>query len=614
MTFAKTISLLCVVAIGGACSGDGETVAGGGDTRFAKPDSGVVLTDTRPPDEPEDLTFPDQNRFPDNPFQVDLVPPEGGLGSPCEENSDCISGFCVPSDIGNICTQTCIDDCPEDWVCKGVPFTDPDVIFVCMPNMELVCTQNGVCEAGEILDEVCGNCGQRTRTCKDNCQWGEWSNCFGEGECVEGSHEEEPCGQCGLRTRDCTEACSWTAWTECGGAGLCTPGEQEVQPCGVCGASQRVCTEACLWSDWGACEDAGQCEPGQSEEGDCGQCGTHLRVCTDQCLWSDWGACGGEGICSTGEIATQDCGHCGTQTQTCTDACQWSAWGACESEGPCKPGQEEDEACGQCGVRIRTCDEGCEWGKWGNCVESGLCSPGEKQTESCGDCGTRERTCTNSCQWSNWGSCQGQGVCSPGEQGSQSCGNCGTQKRTCTNSCSWGSWGSCSGQGICSPGAKTGCDLCGTKTCSGSCAWGSCDYGSMDGYEENDYSWQAASLPGISDKAGDTATVTANINPSGDDDWYEIHIADKGFASIKPKFTLTVPSGQTYKLCVTYDCDESTEVYSQCKTLTGTGSVELDVGGCEGLFQGDDDSGVAEIKVEPLSSGSCSNYTLKIEA
>jgi hypothetical protein len=610
------LMVLCALMIGAwSCSGDGKTVAEGGDTLFAKPDGGTVLADSVDPNRPEeDIQFPDQKSFPDQPFQVDLIAPAGGLGAPCEDNGDCDSGFCVPSDIGDICTSVCIDDCPEDWVCKGVPFTNPDVIFVCMPNLEMVCEVNGVCESGQIEDEVCGNCGERTRTCKENCQWGAWSNCFGEGECVATSHEEELCGKCGLRSRDCTDQCAWSDWTECAGQGECVAGDQETQPCGICGLSQRTCTDACLWSDWGSCEDAGQCEPGSSEEEECGMCGTHMHICTDQCLWSEWGECSNEGTCSSGELKTQDCGNCGTQEQTCTDGCEWSAWGACESEGECSPDDEEDEACGQCGIRVRKCAQTCDWGQWGNCIESGQCSPGEKETEPCGDCGTRERTCTNSCQWSNWGSCQGEGPCSPGEKDSDPCGNCGTKSRTCNNFCDWGSFGSCINQGVCSPGSKTGCNLCGTQTCNNSCSWGSCALGNVDGYEQNDSSWAAYTIPGITDQNGSDASITANINPSGDDDYFKIHIEDKSFAAIDPKFTLTVPSGQTYKLCVTYDCDENSKSYSGCKTITSSGNVSLDVGGCENVFQGDNDSGTAAIKVEPLSSGSCANYTLKVEA
>ncbi len=615
---ASLACALCAFLI--ACNGEGGSTVtddAGSEVRFPVGDTRIS-----PPD---DSTGPaEETRLPDlgtlDLAGIDLGPTEeqrsgdGELGDPCDENADCLSGFCVPSDIGDICTIVCIDDCPEGWQCKGVPFSDPDVIFVCMPTLERACALNGVCDAGTVEEEACGNCGERSRTCKQNCQWGEWSNCFGEGECVAGTSQEAACGNCGVKSRTCSEECLWAAWGECQTTGECSPGAKETKGCGVCGLTERVCTEACTWSEWGACEDAGECVPATPQEESCGNCGTRLRICTEQCLWSEWGECTNEGSCAPGETGTQVCGKCGTQQQTCTDACEWSAWGACEGQGICTPGETEDAACGNCGTKTRTCTDQCAWGPYGECGNQGICTPGEKSTDDCGNCGTKERSCTDQCAWSSWGSCHGQCVCAPDAMVQEACGNCGTHTKFCTQDCEWGPWGSCLGQGVCTPGTTKSCDLCGTQTCTGSCGWSSCNYGKMDGYENNDTSGTAYVLPGITDAVGDNHTITANINPSGDDDWYKIHIADTTWHNIDPKVTLSVPLGQTYKLCVTYTCDKGDKTYNQCLTVTTTGSVALDVGGCQTIWQGDDDSGTAAIQVDPLSSGSCSDYTLKIEA
>jgi hypothetical protein len=135
----------------------------------------------------------------------------------------------------------------------------------------------------------------------------------------------------------------------------------------------------------------------------------------------------------------------------------------------------------------------------------------------------------------------------------------------------------------------------------------------MDGYEENDSEGQSYALPGITDAAGDTQTVIASINPAYDPDWFKIHIDDTSFHSIDPKFTLSVPSGQTYKLCITYKCD-SGKTFSACQNISGANAISVGVGDCESIWQGDDDSGTAFIQVNPISSGSCSDYTLKVEA
>lgn len=60
----------------------------------------------------------------------DAGPEEGGFGWPCSTPSDCLSGFCVPSKEGLVCTHFCVDSCPAGWTCsfftaggKGYKFT-----------------------------------------------------------------------------------------------------------------------------------------------------------------------------------------------------------------------------------------------------------------------------------------------------------------------------------------------------------------------------------------------------------------------------------------------------------------------------------------------------------
>ena len=73
--------------------------------------------------------------------EVDAGMPDGFM-EPCETNSDCPSGFCIPvegMDTPFVCTVTCFDDCPLDWGCRGVAGSSPDVIFICVPLIETVC-------------------------------------------------------------------------------------------------------------------------------------------------------------------------------------------------------------------------------------------------------------------------------------------------------------------------------------------------------------------------------------------------------------------------------------------------------------------------------------------
>ena len=42
----------------------------------------------------------------------------------------------------------------------------------------------GVCSPGDDENEACGFCGQRDRTCSEECNWAEWSECDDDGVCV----------------------------------------------------------------------------------------------------------------------------------------------------------------------------------------------------------------------------------------------------------------------------------------------------------------------------------------------------------------------------------------------------------------------------------------------
>ena len=80
------------------------------------------------------ITAPD---LPD--VQPDLPAPWGDWGKPCADNADCQSGFCLEVAPGeSVCTVICVEECPENWYCKGVE-TPPDWTFVCVPPAGNIC-------------------------------------------------------------------------------------------------------------------------------------------------------------------------------------------------------------------------------------------------------------------------------------------------------------------------------------------------------------------------------------------------------------------------------------------------------------------------------------------
>ena len=82
---------------------------------------------------------------------LDCVANPGGFGCPCDENTDCKSGYCVPSKQGvNLCTDVCIENCPDGFSCQLVTLGSADPTFLCVEtNISLCrpCNSNSDCSA-----------------------------------------------------------------------------------------------------------------------------------------------------------------------------------------------------------------------------------------------------------------------------------------------------------------------------------------------------------------------------------------------------------------------------------------------------------------------------------
>ncbi len=76
-------------------------------------------------------------------------PPPGTFGAPCEENNNCLSGLCIQSNQGPICTRTCVEECPSGFSCLGVT-SEVDVTFLCVPKGDRLCQPCA-------LDTQCGS-------------------------------------------------------------------------------------------------------------------------------------------------------------------------------------------------------------------------------------------------------------------------------------------------------------------------------------------------------------------------------------------------------------------------------------------------------------------------
>jgi len=161
------------------------------------------------------------------------------------------------------------------------------------------------------------------------------------------------------------------------------------------------------------------------------------------------------------------------------------------------------------------------------------------------------------------------------------------------------------------------CGNCGRRTCTSQCTWGACNIGTVDQYEENDTKVTARVLPKITDHDGDATGLYANINPTKDPDWFRVHITDATGALIDPWVRLSqVPLGQTYRLCVFYECNQASGVPPELKCIHVVGgnqeTVKISVAGCDDNcgFNCYDNGGDMFMWVHAPDGGSCSSYRL----
>ena len=171
----------------------------------------------------------------------------GTFGAPCVENGDCLSGWCVESNTGPVCTKSCLDDCPEGWSCVGIT-GEQDVTFLCVPRDDRLCQPCAI-------DGQCGSGYCMTFTDGRRCT----ASCASQDECPSGYRCEVITSEAvsDAQSQQCvpvTDACDCTAGNEgiqqpCSnvtGAGTCWGfrtclGEQGWADCDAPTPSDEVC-------------------------------------------------------------------------------------------------------------------------------------------------------------------------------------------------------------------------------------------------------------------------------------------------------------------------------------------------------------------------------------
>ena len=208
-------------------------------------------------------------------------PGDGCFLDPCDENADCVSSLCVTHMGDQVCTQECVEECPDGWSCQQVN-VGPDVMFACISNFPFLCMpchQDLDCTASWGGVAVCVDYGEVGRFCGGTCD------------------ADLPCPI----DFDCAEMTG----TGGGTSMQCIPGSGECA-CSQTSVKLALSTTCSVSNDFGTCEGLRVC----TEDGltDCDAPAPAEEVCDGVDNDCD-GVVDGDGLCDDDSVCTADsCG------------------------------------------------------------------------------------------------------------------------------------------------------------------------------------------------------------------------------------------------------------------------------------------------------------------
>ncbi|HIA01633.1 MAG TPA: hypothetical protein EYN66_06940 [Myxococcales bacterium] len=180
------------------------------------------------------------------------VPEPGKFGYPCDENNDCDDEWCIATADGKVCTQTCIDECPQGWACEQVSATGNDLIYACVPNYAQLCnpcsTHEDCIEFSSQAGNLCIDHGPLGKFCGAKCTAS--NDCPAGYDCLEVPIDGEIIKQCypvepngAPRTCSCSKlAANLGLSTSCYSTndfGICY-GYRECKPSGITNCSAEI--------------------------------------------------------------------------------------------------------------------------------------------------------------------------------------------------------------------------------------------------------------------------------------------------------------------------------------------------------------------------------------
>ena len=305
---------------------------------------------------------------------------ESGTGcflEPCAEPTACQTGICLLHQGEMVCSETCLEECPEGFECMTSTLFGPDLMYVCMslhPALCLPCESNKDCEESAGLGSACIEYGGDGHFCGAPCDADD--DCPGDYSCQQSATVD------GLLVSQCVAA--------------------NACPCSAFAVSQALSTACFVGNEFGICLGQRTCQEGglsecsagvpQAElcDGEDNDCNTLVddvscddgNPCTeDECLGADgcWHQPQNGGECLDGDACTIG-DHC--EQAVCLGAPL-----SCDDQNPCTVETCDSEFGCQYEFTNELCDDGnpCTYGD--TCL-AGTCTglPGFCECQQDADC------------------------------------------------------------------------------------------------------------------------------------------------------------------------------------------------------------------------------------
>ncbi len=348
--------LLFVAAIAGllSCSTGTQTTRDvAAETTVAETVS-EIETDSFPADLVNDNSLPMDLPLPDEWVSDDdaLSGCEAGEGcflAPCQDNSECLSGWCVQHMGESVCTTQCTEECPAGWSCQLVAGSVPDAVFICISDFTHLCRPCAIaadCKSTVGTEDVCLDYGDEGSFCgggcnvDEDCPWGFSCQLASTVDGVETRQCVADAGVCPC-TSAAVELALWTPcevaneWGSCIGKRVC--GDAGLSSCDALVPGEETCNG--LDDNCDGATDEGTCDDG--------------NLCTAD-------ACAGEDGCQHTPLDEGECldGNPCTVADHCEAGECVGAWVDCDDENPCT--DDSCDATGGCLFEPNTldCDDG----------------------------------------------------------------------------------------------------------------------------------------------------------------------------------------------------------------------------------------------------------------